>query len=896
MNICRPIILHSEFLPACAGERKWQYRAFGHYDGITVRECIRIEKYENLKQLFDICLQEEDDSFMYFSQKLLGFHADTEEEKQFWTKELPFLYIVLLQTVDAETEACQKYLESREFLEKELSDIGWQNEIVNTLITVYHSLDNNDLIAVIKCGHVNTGARLINRLHHLNRDGGGILIRNSYSILGIDQKEIERPGPFIKANEPIEEMELRIIESDNNSIRSLYQKLNDKLDVPQSGITTCLKTLIGTEDASITIKNVPWEQLFPLYRKRTGILNNSNKQAQKYTYAVSTKIMLPFLNPEKKDGKEKEEVITKKEDNRKYFCDRLMEKINVIYKGKNGAGQLAEKKNLAMFTKSLFRFEHAHYRKKEFSDFNFFPLYLPFYYFVELLGKKKCACSDDYYDFMESLRLCTQSFTKSDRVFSQSTDFNMRYFDVPVKFITIYSAYIYYFKQALNTNGKKIYEFLVCPGMNSQIGVTELFLKVSGGHRLFFIEIPEQQMYHLKQTFMTIGHEIAHFVGTDVRRRPKRKTHLVNLCSRIIVLSIKNYLANEDEFVRDHADDLDFEKVESKLCEWLTFFIKREQNKSYLSKKKYNPWMTNSIVDNNLKHKKEYGEYTDALRELLVSSTAELLFEHGQDIFGYIFHREFYDREGCGHKDRETFWAEKMVLLQKCIHSFADNLDTQNHALTIGSAVDQVIYLLKECYADMICILTLQLHLKDYLEMLADIIDESNIPIEYLEDTELSARVAIVMTVVSHSLENYPDSEGLLFRWEEKEFTYEASEKSSVWKLGNAGNVFAHNYIEKEVKIYPSHVIGKSVGLIYDQKILHEIIIYLLQCRKKYFKLLTNKEKKDVIKGKNQYVREIYALSREQESGGFFEKLMDIIFQYEADVYAEMQEIIHSRK
>lgn len=895
MNICRPIILHGEFLPACTGERVWRYRAFGHYDGITVGECIRIEKYENLKQLFDVCLQEDEDSFRYFSQKLLGFHEDTEEEQQFWTTPLPFLYIVLLQAADAGTEEYRKYLESREFLEKELSGLGLQDEIKNILITVYHSLDNSDLIAVMKCGHANTGARLINSLHRLDRDCGRIPIRNSYSILGIDQKEIETPGAFIKANEPIEEMELRVIESDNHSIGSLYQKLKDELDVPKSGITTCLRSLIGTEDASITIKNVPWERLLLLYRNKTGILNNSNKRAQNYAYAVSTKIMLPFYEQEKPDGEEREEEIEKTGDDNKYFGDWLKEKINRIYENKNGAEQLAEKKNLVMFAKSLFRVENEHYSKKEFSDFNFFALYLPFYHFVELLGEEDCSCPDDYYDFMESLRLRTQSFAKSDRVFSQITDFNMRYFDVPVKFITIYSAYIHYFKQALNTIDSKNYEFLVCPGMNSQIGVIELFLKVSDRRRLFFIEIPEQQMYNLKQTFIMIGHEVAHFVGTDVRCRHERKTHLVRLCSRIIALSMKNYLANEDDFVCERADDLDFEKMESKLCEWLTFFIKREQDPGYLQEHKYSQSVSESMLEKNLAYKRQYGEHSDVLRETLMSSVAELLFEHGQDIFGYIFHREFYE-EKHGYEERDAFWAKKVDKLQHYIYDFIDNLNSENQALTIGSAIDKVIYLVKECYADMICILTLRLTLKDYLEALTEIADESHKPIEELEDTELSARIAIVMTVVSHSLGNDPDPEELLFRWTQQEFSYEANEESSVRKLERAGNAFAHNYIARGEKIYPSDVIGKSVGLIYDQKILYEIIAYLLKCRKKYFKFLNHRKKKEIIKEKNQYVRDIYALSQERESGEFFGKLADIIFRYEADVYAEMQGIMRSKK
>lgn len=892
MNICRPIILHNEFLPACTGERMWKYCAFGHYDGITVQERIKIETYENLRTLFDVCLQNEEDSFMYFSQTLLGFHEDTEAEKQFWKTKLPFLYIVLLQLKEDKGEECKRYLESNEFLEKELSGTERSDEIENTWITVYHSLDNSDLIAVIKCGYADTGARLINSLHRLDGIDGDIPIRNSYSILGVCQEEIEKPGPFIEANGPIEEMELRIIEGDNRSINALYHRLNEDLDASKNGIDIRVKTMLGAEDVSITVKNLPWNRLLPLYREGTGILNNSSKKAQKYAYAISTKIMMPFQERIEMDEEKSEE----QEDKKKYFCDWLREKIDSIYEDKNDAGQFAEKKNLVMFAKSLFRFENAYKIGKEFSDYNFFALYLPFYTFVELLGEKDGEYPEDYYDFMENLRLRTQSFAKSDRVFSQIADFNMRYFDVPIKFITLYSAYIHYFKQALNTRDKKNYEFLVCPGMNSQIGVTELFLKVSDNHRLFFIEIPEQQMYNLKQTFITIGHEIAHFVGTDVRCRDQREKHIICLCSRIIELSMKNYLAYEDDFVRDHQADLEFDRVELKLREWLAFFVKREQTEEYLQENKYGQSITDNMMKKNLAYKKRYGKHSDVLREVLVASTTELLLEQGQDIFGYVFYQELYENEQCRYEDKETFLAEKMELLQKCIYAFTDSLNPKNQKLTIGSAIDKALYLIKECYADMICILTLHLSMKDYLEALAEIINESNTPIRELLDTQLSARIAIVMTVLGHSLENDPEPHTHLFRWTETEFAYDADEGSPIRELEEAGAAFAFNYIEREEKISPDDIIDKAVGIIYDQKILKEIISYLLKCRKAYFTWVTDKRTKDAVEEKNRYVREIYGLSREQENGRFFERLIGIISRYETDVYGEMQKMMDSEK
>ena len=898
MNICRPIILHNEFLPASTGERTWDYRTFGHYDGITVKESICIERYEKLKPLFDKCLKYEEDCFMYSSQTLLGFHTKTEKEEQFWREELPFLYIVLLQVADIRIEEYQKYLESRKFLEEELFRLGRQSEIENTFITAYYSLDNSDLIVVIKCGHANTGAALINSLHQVDESERKIPILNSHSILGICQKEIKKPGPLIEANEPIDEIELRVIERDNDSIGALYRRLKNELEISKNEIEICVKTLLGTGDEAIIIRNLPWKLLLPLYREKTGILNNSSERAQKYAYAISAKIMLPFDERKMKD----EEELKETEKTGGNFCIWLNKRIDAIYSEKNDTGRLAEKKNLMMFAKSLFRFENAYYIGKGFSDYNFFSLYLPFYTFVKLLGKKDSSCPEDYYDFMERLRLRTQGFAKPDRVFSQVTDFNMRFFDVPIKFITLYSAYIYYFKRALNTKEGKNYEFLVCPGMNSQIGVMELFVMMLNDNRLFFLEIPEQQMYTLKQTFIIIGHEIAHFVGTDVRCRSERKAHMVNLCSRIIVLSMKNYLGYMEEFVRENMDDLGFDDLELKLRGWLDFYIDREKDKKYLRKYKYDPSITDDMVEKDYEQKDRYGEHSDVLRTTLISSVDEMLSEHGQEIFGYIFHKEFYERDAeIGYEGREAFLEEKMGVLQECIHAFTINLDSKNHALKIGNVIDEAIYLLKECYADMICILTLHLSLKDYLETLTEIIDGSNKTIEELTDTILPARIAIVMTVIGHSLEKEPGSGELLFRWTEEEFDYEADEEASIRKLEMAGNMFAGNYIVREGRVFPDDEIGKPIEIIYDHKILIEIIIYLLECRRKYFKILTGNEeddikKKDIKKKEIQYVQDIYSLSKIRESGEFFEKLMDMISHYETDVYAEMQKIICSEK
>lgn len=154
---------------------------------------------------------------------------------------------------------------------------------------------------------------------------------------------------------------------------------------------------------------------------------------------------------------------------------------------------------------------------------------------MELSRQNEDVFSNYYYDFMNGMKLCTQNFTKPDRVYSLITDFNMRYFDVPSKLVTLYSAYIYYLKNALNSHPKFQYEFLVCPGVNNKTQVKELMPRESPTQRLFFVEIPEQQVYYPKRMLIILGHETAHFVGRNLRLRKERLQALINAslpCSR----------------------------------------------------------------------------------------------------------------------------------------------------------------------------------------------------------------------------------------------------------------------------------------------------------------------------------------------------------------------------
>lgn len=88
--VCRPILLHNEFLPARTGKRTWDYQMFGHYDGMTCGKSFYLNDGSSFEQLFEVCAEYDSTIHPYFTQILFGLHPEEEKEEAFWKKETPF--------------------------------------------------------------------------------------------------------------------------------------------------------------------------------------------------------------------------------------------------------------------------------------------------------------------------------------------------------------------------------------------------------------------------------------------------------------------------------------------------------------------------------------------------------------------------------------------------------------------------------------------------------------------------------------------------------------------------------------------------------------------------------------------------------------------------------------
>lgn len=92
------------------------------------------------------------------------------------------------------------------------------------------------------------------------------------------------------------------------------------------------------------------------------------------------------------------------------------------------------------------------------------------------------------------------------------------------------------------------------------------------------------------------------------------------------------------------------------------------------------------------------------LKDTLSMSIAEFLQERGKNTFGFAI-QNMYANNTDEKINKQQYFEQMGEKLQECINDFVAPVKKGNDILNMHGGIDQFIYLVKECYADMICIL-----------------------------------------------------------------------------------------------------------------------------------------------------------------------------------------------
>lgn len=884
-NVCRTILLHDEFIPAMAGKRNWKYQVLGHHDGMSVGNAAHLDGGDLFEGIFRVNAEYESRKADYSTQYFYGFHFDEGKEEQFWNVETPFVFVAFLQFDGRNIREYQRYLESEQYIQSEKREEGSENggRIIYTL--AYFAMDSSDIILVIKCNRCEDGAAMINHLHHDPRKIHPFTLRSSYSVLALDRQYVEDPLKTEQVEGNIDLLELRIIERKGGSIDGLYYQLCDSITSRSPKSQVERKALLGTEDEAIIIKNLPWKYLLFLYREETGILCNSNECTKAFANAISAKMF--YLIEEYEESADDSGWPS---DNSALLCDYLYDEIVALYESKETNNDLTEHKNLIMLVNAFRKVENSWHNGAAFLDYIFFTMLFPFAIFV-ILHETNYTNQHEYYKFINRLRLGTQNFTKPNRVFSQVADFNIRYFDIPSKLLAFYNAYIYQVKDLLNTRTDRQYEFLVSLGLNNKTAVEEIYARTLDKIHLFIVEIPEAQMYMMKLMLITLGHEVSHFVGTDLRKRDKRFESIIKISGHMAILAIRDYIKYVNVFEEECLLDEDLWKVvEENLRDELAYCLMRHQNTKYLKGTYFaQDELTEKQLDNQTQFYQTYFQHTEVLKKILFTALNDILDVDVDLLFEDIIWKSFeaaIKNKKVKYEERDTYYTEHKGVLSRCIDAFRGKRGEKTDYLTINNGIEYVMCLMEECYADLICILSLELSLKDYLCSFIGTLDSSGLDMGDIYDKVMIARIAIVLSVLNYDMKGRGKKEND-FRWLDDEIV-KLNDNKRAFDLYITAEEFTNCCINGQVPISPEERIRNAQAIICDREILREIIKYLLRCREGYSQLVELEKK--------SRVKRLFLLSQESDMGEFFSGISSVLDEYEKRVYEDIPKWIERDK
>lgn len=826
-NICRPFTLYSDFLPPAKESRAWKYLAFGYFDGVNVGNNL-FDKGWNLEKLWQHSEKEKislDGS--YTEQTIFGFRTEQDNEevdKEFWDRvedgRYPFLFLILLQD-KLQGENYAKLCRSRRKLEKTL-----EAEEGLTAIS-YLTLDSSDLLLVLACKEYSIGSKLIDSFH--TGDGNSALCDNgwnlyySYTISAVQKAFLNDENKIARLEGILDSAYIHVIERRPGSMECVYHEIVSKCSKEIER-----KAALGCNDDLIVMKDIPWSYFLKFYQDDIGVLNHSSSVYQNNLIGVTTIIGEKEENRVVEGGKNDPDLYT--------MSGNLREECRKLKLDHDSSRGRAVRKELLSVLNSLEKYERA-----PFHDYIFLSALQPMKMLIEMVKQADQEESGDkyshFYDFLTSFNMYTQNSVRSDRQFTEVPDFNIRIYDTPVKMNALYNAVIYDLKTLLNglaqNSGKKNeYEFLTCPGVANDMQVREVYPELIKDKRLFLIDMPEKQVYSPKLMLIMLSHEISHFVGRGIRQRDFRYTCVVKMVSNIVTgyffRRLSAYIEEQDHFEEITTTDSGncyWKVLRDEIVAQLELYMEWESKDEFINER-YKKSSLDSEAKEWWKERLDlYCKHSDMLTKLMVDHLCRICQD--QDRFHYLLKREYlYQMQREGTTEYARIKEEGLRKeFEKWSWDFCEISDWNPSDWGAYSIIDNLMYLLKECFADLGAVMLLNLSVREYLEAILVSAYDQGVSIHALSRQRSDMiRGALISLCMIH------DEEGCPQKWTLDEIFHITEEESDRAYLAGALWREMHIY----VKDYDKEIweLEGEKEILYCGPVLECALRYLVECRK----------------------------------------------------------------
>lgn len=895
-DICRRFILHNDFIPPTDTVHKWDYLAFGYIDGISVKTDLFKRHKWNLNLLWDESIATKEELAMQESRQVIyGFRSEkpeeTNPEEEFWqnkgeTTNYPFLFFIMIQFEDSAKRNLSGLLENRKAVEEKFTKADTVKGIT------YLTLDNSDLLLVLRSCSYDDGAGMIDSIHRsgpfFSTPEENWNVKYSFTILAVDKYFLNASNFSLLQGQQLHKAYIYAMESASGSLDEFYNKLKYKLPfnniskLPSNNMSK--QSILGYNDELMLISDISWDKFLNLYKDTTGILNHASPDFQNYVSSLTT--IIGFKQPAiaRKNQIDLPEGNAAKLKIQKSFFDVLHSKLAKLDQCNFHSESLKDMLlSLHYLVNSLSKFENS-FISENLVFPSAFSIYLLVDILLEIFGGQhdffERICYQDYSRFLNSLNSYAQNPVRSDRQFTQTIEFNVRTYNLPIKLNAFYSAFIFCVRELLNKSPceKHRYEFLTYPGASSITRVDELFTLQSTDKRLFLVNIPKNQAYNLEMMMIILCHEIGHFVGGSVRKRQSRTKYLIHALARMVSLFYRNRIS----LLSGSEYDNFWQKFEKKLSE----LISKEYHYYNTDIHKYSNTQHNKIIQ----HLKEQKEHSVVITEILMDAAINIIKKKKEILFSdakYECYMNSYRK--CHNKDlaSKVRSAADEAIYQVSIDIVKTRTRTPKDA-SIKSMLDILISICKEGLSDIIAIMTLELNQEQYA---AALLENANVqrkkdPLLNHTVSEVIVRASLVMVCMAVR----PAGKESCYSWD-SDWIFSEDTDIEIGIFFNNLDSFIDQFITGHGQFQlPEEEKINVVNFFHDRRLLRFILKYLSECRKACAMLI--EEKKDAQKK----IKDIFEIAQSDTVESAMLQIESTINEYREQIQKKMTQIVDNQQ
>jgi hypothetical protein len=513
----------------------------------------------------------------------------------------------------------------------------------------------------------------------------------------------------------VDEVVLNIIENRPGSVWCFYKELERQLletDIPKVK-NLSLYSIFGNDDMVIKINGIRWCDLLPLYRnKGKGLLLNECDGYIRCVYNITTTISIKQEENYNWMSRCPVEIDTLLEDVFTGHYTSVFDEHRNRILSNNDKKTKGYSKALLLILNSLQKYE-----KSDFSKYIFLTIYDPVNTFIEMVYDENYSnliVDHQELEFINAVNIQVQNTIGACRSFFETPDYNAAIYHSPVKLNALYASYAFYVTERLRmqTDSSGLdynYKFMICPWMQEQIICFNIFEEGLTDKNVILLKIPERLLYQPRDLMIMLTHEIAHFVGEDIRNRVKRYDCFVN----IIINSITTYIKGIPG-LKDFVAETDFVTVKEFLYHKLQLkserYIesKRKEDQDYV-KYRYTLLSTKDELNNVIR-----GVIRDHRKDLFLLFKTNYYKKHKdtiQSLYSDIYSSE-YNRENIQSFKKEQYnileyekaWEDAIF---KLLYQYSESL--------ITPGINLISQIFSETYADLISVMTLGLKPLDYI-------------------------------------------------------------------------------------------------------------------------------------------------------------------------------------